>query len=322
MSTTQNICLIGGSGFLGTELADQLSRLGTDGKQKNITVLTRDLRKMRSLRVVPTLNVEQVDPYDPEALTRAFKDQDVVVNLVGILNTRVGRGGTFEDAHVTLAENIVTAASSANTRVIQVSSLHADAENGPSEYLRTKGQAADILKQSGLPVTVFCPSVMFGNSDGLYTRFANLLQAMPFMPLACAEARFAPVYVGDVAKAIIDSIDDHASIGQSYNLCGPEIFTLQEIVQYTANVLEIKRKIIPLPNGIAKIQAFMMELIPGKPFSRDNYNSMKIDSVCENSDSLQPTSVSKIVPTYLGKMNRQSRLQHYREMARRDIPNE
>lgn len=322
MSNTQNICLIGGSGFLGTELADQLSRRNGDAKAKKITVLTRDVRKMRSLRVVPTLNVEQVDPYDAEALTAAFKNQDIVINLVGILNTSIGHGGTFEQAHVKLAENIITAAAKQNTRIIQVSSLHADSENGPSDYLRTKGRAADLLKQSGLPVTIFCPSVMFGNSDGLYTRFANLLQAMPFMPLACADARFAPVYVGDVANAIVNAIDDPSTIGQSYNMCGPEVFTLQEIVQYTTEVLGIKRKIIPLPNGIAKIQAFMMELIPGKPFSRDNFNSMKIDSVCEDSDSQQPTSVSKIVPTYLGKMNRQSRLQHYRELARRDVPNE
>ena len=130
MSNTQNVCLIGGSGFLGTELADQISRM--DGK--NITVLTRDVRRMRSLRVVPTVNVIQVDPYDPEALATAFENQDVVINLVGILNTSVG--GTFEDAHVKLAENIVYAAKKQNTsRLLQVSSLHADAENGPSEYL-------------------------------------------------------------------------------------------------------------------------------------------------------------------------------------------
>ncbi len=319
MSNSQSICLIGGSGFLGTELADQLSRLGSDNKCNKITVLTRDTRKMRSLRVVPTVTVVQVDPYDVDALTDALADQDIVINLVGILNTRVGHGGTFEQAHIQLAENIVTAASKHNNRVIQVSSLNADAENGPSEYLRTKGKAADLLLQSGLPVTVFCPSVMFGNSDGLYTRFANLLQALPFMPLACAEARFAPVFVGDVAKAIVDATSDPSTIGQSYNLCGPEEFTLHEIVQYTTDVLGIKRKIIPLPNGIAKLQAYIMELVPGKPFSRDNYNSMKVDSVCKDGDSAQPTPVSKIVPTYLGKMNRQSRLQQYRELARRDI---
>ncbi len=319
MSNTQNVCLIGGSGFLGTELADQLSRPGPDGKTNNITVLTRDDRKMRSLRVVPTVNVIQVNPYDPAALSRAFKNQDVVINLVGILNNSVG--ANFEKAHVTLAENIITAAREQNTsRIIQVSSLHADAENGPSEYLRTKGRAALLLKDSGLPVTIFCPSVIFGNGDGLYTRFANLLQAMPFMPLACAESRFAPVYVGDVSKAIVDSISDPESIGKSINLCGPDIYTLQEIVEYTAAVLEIKRKIVPLPNAIAKVQAFMMELVPGKPFSRDNYKSLQIDSICEDCDAKQATSVQKIVPTYLGKMNRQSRLQHYREMARRDTP--
>ena len=315
MSNMQNVCLIGGSGFLGTELADQLSRHG-----KNIRVLSRDLRKMKSLRVVPTIEVVQVDPYDADALSHAFEGQDVVINLVGILNNSVGRGGSFEEAHVTLARNIVTAANAQNTsRIIQISSLHADAD-GPSEYLRTKGQAAQILKESGLQLSVFCPSVIFGNGDGLYTRFANLLRAMPFMPLSCADARFAPVYVGDVSKAVCSAIDDHSTVGQSYNLCGPDVFTLREIVEYTTEVLEIKRKIIPLPNAIAKIQAFMMELIPGKPFSRDNFNSMQVDSVCEDSDSLQPTSVRKIVPTYLGKMNRQSRLQHYRETARRNLP--
>ncbi len=314
MSTPQNICLIGGSGFVGTELATHLARQG-----KNIRVLSRDLRKMKSLRVVPTVDVMQVDPHDRAALTEALRGQDVVINLVGILNTSIGKGGTFEEAHVGLAENIIAAARQTGiTRVVQMSSLHADAEKGPSEYLRSKGKAANLLQESGLPLTIFCPSVIFGNGDGLFTRFANLLRAMPFMPLACADARFAPVYVGDVAREITQAIDDPSSIGASINLCGPETFTLREIVEYTAEVLEINRKIIALPNGIAKIQAMVMELIPGKPFSRDNFNSLQVDSVCEECDTPQPTPVRKIVPTYLGKMNRQSRLQHYREMARRD----
>ncbi len=314
MSSTQNICLIGGSGFVGTELAGQLIRQG-----KNIRVLSRDIRKMKSLRVVPTVDVVQVDPYNTDQLSAALQGQDVVINLVGILNTSIGRGGTFEDAHIGLAKNIVTACSAANVkRVIQISSLKADAEEGPSEYLRSKGEATKILKAANLDLTVFCPSVIFGNGDGLFTRFANLLHAMPFMPLACANARFAPVYVGDVAAEICRATDNPETIGQSINLCGPEVFTLREIVEYTAEVLEIKRNIIALPDGVAKVQAFFMELIPGKPFSRDNYNSLQVDSVCDESDDALPTHVRKIVPTYLGKMNRQSRLQHYREMARRD----
>ncbi len=314
MASSQNICLIGGSGFVGTELASQLSR-----KNKSIRVLSRDLRKMKSLRVVPTVEVMQVDPHDVDALTNAFRDQDVVINLVGILNTSVGVGGTFDEAHIGLAGNIVDAAKASGVkRIIQMSSLHADADNAPSEYLRSKGKAAEVLQESGLPLTIFCPSVIFGNGDGLFTRFANLLRAMPFMPLACAESRFAPVYVGDVAREMVSAIDNPETIGQSINLCGPQEFTLREIVEYTAEVLEINRSIIALPDGLAKFQAFVMEFIPGKPFSRDNYNSLQVDSVCSDSASAQPTQVQKIVPTYLGKMNRQSRLQHYREMARRD----
>ncbi len=314
MSSTKNICLIGGSGFVGTELAGQLARQG-----KNIRVLSRDVRKMKSLRVVPTIDVVEVDPYNVEALTAALRDQDVVINLVGILNTSVGRGGTFEDAHVGLAQNLVTACETANvSRFIQISSLKADAEDAPSEYLRSKGKATAILQASNLDLTVFCPSVIFGNGDGLFTRFANLLHAMPFMPLACADSRFAPVYVGDVAAEITKAIDDPDTTGKSYNLCGPDVFTLREIVEYTAEVLEIKRNIVGLPDAVAKIQAFFMELVPGKPFSRDNYNSLQVDSICEDCDSKMPTHVRKIVPTYLGKMNRQSRLQHYRELAGRD----
>ncbi|MEM7258069.1 MAG: complex I NDUFA9 subunit family protein, partial [Pseudomonadota bacterium] len=284
-----------------------------------VRVLSRDLRKMKSLRVVPSIDVQQVDPYDTESLADAIKGQHVVINLVGILNTSVGKGGSFEEAHVDLASNIRDAcATSGVKRVIQISSLKADAEDAPSEYLRSKGRAVNILRDSELDLTVFCPSVIFGNGDGLFTRFANLLQAMPFMPLACPDARFAPVYVGDVAGRVADAIDDAGTIGQSYNLCGPDILTLREIVEYTAEVLDISRPIVGLPNAAAKAQAFVMELIPSKPFSRDNYESLQVDSICESCDGTAPTSIKKIVPTYLGKMNRQSRLQHYRELARRD----
>lgn len=314
MSSLKKICLIGGSGFLGTELAGQLINRG-----HQVRVLSRDLRKMRSLRVVPAIDVQQVDPYDTESLASAIEDQDVVINLVGILNTSVGKGGSFEEAHVNLASNIRQACTSTGVkRVIQISSLKADASDAPSEYLRSKGRAADILRDSELDLTIFCPSVIFGNGDGLFTRFANLLQAMPFMPLACPDARFAPVYVGDVAGRVIDAIDDPDTIGHSYNLCGPDILTLREIVEYTAEVLDISRPIFGLPNAAAKAQAFVMEMIPGKPFSRDNYQSLQVDSICESCDGTAPTSIKKIVPTYLGKMNRQSRLQHYRELARRD----
>ncbi len=314
MSSSKSICLLGGSGFVGTELASQLVKAG-----HKVRVLSRDLRKMKSLRVVPFIEVLQVDPYDVESLASAVEGQDVIVNLVGILNTSVGKGGSFDEAHVNLASNLRDACGKKGVRrVIQISSLKADANDGPSEYLRSKGRAVEILSDSDLDLTVFCPSVIFGNGDGLFTRFANLLKAMPFLPLACPDARFAPVYVGDVAARVVQSVNDADTIGASYNLCGPDILTLREIVEYTAEVLDIQRSIIGLPNSLARAQAFVMELVPGKPFSRDNYQSLQVDSICDSCDETAPTSIKKIVPTYLGKMNRQSRLQHYRELARRD----
>jgi len=311
MSSLQNICLLGGSGFVGTELAAHLAERG-----KTIRVLSRDLRKLKSLRVVPTIELRQVDPYDAHALHEAVKDQDVVINLIAILNS--GVDGTFEKTHIGIAENIISAVRDTQVqRILQVSSLHADTE-GPSDYLKSKGRAGELLMQSGLPVTLFCPSVIFGNGDGLYTRFASLLRALPFMPLACPDSRMAPVFVGDVARVMADAIDNPETIGQSFNLCGPDEFTLREIVEYTADVIDVKRPIIGLPDFLARLQATIMEWVPGKPFTRDNYKSLQIDSVCNACDTPQPTPVSKVVPTYLGKMNRQSRLQHYRRMARRD----
>lgn len=314
MSSSQKICLLGGSGFVGTELASQLSESGA-----SIKVLSRDLRRLKALRVVPTVKIAQVDPYDQQALTTAIQGQDVLVNLVGILNESIGKGGTFEQAHVTLAENIIASAKAAGlSRIIQIGALNADAKDGASDYLRSKGKAADLLRESGLDVTVMCPSVIFGNGDGLFNRFANLLRAMPVMPLACPNTKFAPVYVGDVATQIVGAISNPDTIGSTINLCGPDIMTLREIVQYTADTLDVKRSIVNLPDGLARFQGMVMELVPGRPFSRDNFDSLQVDSVCAECDDAQPTPVSKIVPTYLGHMNRQSRLQHYRQLARRD----
>ena len=314
MSSLQNICLLGGSGFVGTELASQLTEQGA-----TIKVLSRDLRRLKELRVVPTVTIAQVDPYDQHQLASALQGQDVLVNLVGILNESVGKGGTFEEAHAGLAQSIVAAAKAAGvTRIIQIGALNADADDGASEYLKSKGKAAQHLLDSGLEVTVICPSVIFGTGDSFFNRFANLLRAMPVMPLACAGSRFAPVYVGDVAKAVISAIEDRQSIGKTINLCGPEVFTLREIVQYTADTLGIKRTILDLPDGLAKFQGLLMELVPGRPFSRDNFNSLQVDSVCQECDGTQPTPIGKVVPTYLGHMNRQSRLQQYRQHARRD----
>jgi len=315
MSRINNITLLGGTGFVGTQLTVDLAK-----HCDQVTVLTRHKQRCRDLQVLTNVDIQECDVHNEDALAEALKDANVVINLVGILNQSHGSDdNTFEAAHAELTRKVVEAVSrSSVSNYLHMSSLGADANDGSSEYLRSKGRAVDILQEGELDLTVFCPSVIFGNGDGLFTRFANLLQAMPVMPLACPDSRFAPVYVGDVATQIVQSINDPETFGQSYNLCGPDIMTLREIVEYTAEVLDVNRPIIGLPNGLAKAQAFVMEMVPGKPFSRDNYQSLQIDSICESCDTPAPTSIKKIVPTYLGKMNRQSRLQHYRELARRD----
>ena len=184
-----------------------------------------------------------------------------------------------------------------------MSALNADA-NGPSHYLRSKGKAENYLTtfaENSIDVTVFRPSVIFGEGDSFLNRFANLLKFVPVVfPLACADARFAPVYVGDVVSKMVNSIDDENSFGKIYELCGPNIYSLKELVQYTANISQHKCKVIGLPTFFSKLQASLLEYVPGKPFSLDNYNSLKKDSICSNCSPCT-TSLLAIAPTYLQK---------------------
>jgi NADH dehydrogenase len=201
-----------------------------------------------------------------------------------------------------------------------MSALNADASQGPSFYLRTKGEGENALhtfSSSRLGVTSFRPSVIFGPGDSFLNRFAMLLKIMPFFfPLASANARFAPVYVGDVADRFVAALDDKSTYGKHYDLCGPEQYSLKELVEYTATTLGLKKHVIGLPDFISKMQAYTLEWFPGKPFSVDNYNSLKLDSVCQQG-AHEPTSMDMIVPTYLGSNNRQTEYDALRKIARR-----
>ena len=173
--------------------------------------------------------------------------------------------------------------------------------NGPSHYLRSKGQAEHHLHSQceDVAVTIFQPSVIFGENDSFLNRFAQLLKFIPVLfPLACADARFSPVYVGDVVKSMVDSIDDKTTHAQTYPLCGPNTYTLKELVEYTASVSGHRCKVISLSPMLSKIQAQVFEYFPGKPLSIDNYNSLKVDSVCTN-DSSCTTALEDIAPNYL-----------------------
>jgi NADH dehydrogenase len=293
-----SFCVLGGSGFVGGHL---VARLCEDGKQ--VTVLSRHPERHRELLVLPTVKVEQADVHDREQLARHFHGADAVINLVGILNEDGHDGEGFRHAHVDLAHKVVDACRQQGVkRLLHMSALNAD-KQGPSHYLRTKGEAENHVHNfagSELAVTSFRPSVIFGPGDSFFNRFAGLLKYAPVMPLACPNARFQPVYVGDVVDAFVGALEDAGSAGQRIDLCGPEVFTLREIVEYTAEVMGVHRWIVPVPDGMAEIQAGVMEYVPGKPFSRDNYQSLQVDSVCSEGCEVCATGVRTVVPGYLG----------------------
>lgn len=300
------IVILGATGFVGRAL---VSRLQQDGHA--ITVLSRNLNA-HLLRLLPP-GVKQVNAniYDPETLQHAIKDADAVINLVGILNEKGDNGRGFQRAHVELTKTLIQACKNAGVnRLLQMSSLNAG--RGESYYLKSRGEAEQAVKQSGLAWTIFEPSVIFGIGDGLFTRFGQLLKLAPVMPLARANAKFAPVYIGDVVQAFRQALVDRKTIGEVYELYGAEIFTLKEIVQMSARQLGLKTVIVPLPDILGRLQAMIFDFVPGKPFSSDNFRSLLTDSVGGVDGlyrlNIRPTRVQEILPDILGHGNdRQAR---------------
>ncbi|MFT7457361.1 MAG: hypothetical protein ACI909_000025 [Planctomycetota bacterium] len=316
----RKICMLGGSGFVGRTLANQLYAAGYQVK-----ILTRHREPNRNnLIVLPELDLVETDIHDQNSLNRHFRDCDAVINLVGILNERGRNGAGFRHAHIELVEKIILAChENGISRILQMSALNADAENGPSHYLRSKGEAEKLLfAEEGLQVSCYRPSVIFGSSDDFFNRFAQLLKMMPLIfPLACPHSRFAPVFVEDVAATFVRTLTDPHSYGKSYCLCGPLSYSLEELVKYTATCLNIKRHILPLTNSLSRLQAAVFDFVPGKPFSTDNYLSTRVDSVCMSNDlaklGITARALEGVVPEYLANRKQRAHYHEYRQQSRR-----
>lgn len=298
-----NICILGGTGFVGSHLTNRLCQLNL-----NVTLLVRNAERAKHLAVLPNVRFIECDIYNPQHLERHLAHADVAINLVGILNERGHNGDGFRRAHLDLPRKLLTACQQNKVpRILHMSALNADANSGPSHYLRSKGDGENHLHTfaGACAVTSFRPSVIFGPGDSFFNRFAGLLKLSPgFFPLACSGAKFAPVYVGDVVDAFIHALQDKNTYGKHYDLCGPEIFSLRELVTYTARTIGLHTRVLALPDILARIQAQVLEYMPGKPFSIDNYNSLKVDSICRSGNPM-PTSVSAVVPWYLGATGQQ-----------------
>ena len=315
------ILILGGSGFVGGHLARRLSQ---DGHK--LTIATRYAPGCRHLGVVPGVTIRQFDPYDSEELARQMDGHDAAINLVGILNERIAGGGKgFRRAHVELVETLInTCVRTGTRRFIHMSALNAG--QGESQYLKTRGEAEnmvdEVFRQGTLDTTVMRPSTIFGPDDSFLNRFASLLKIAPVLPLARPRARFAPVYVGDVVEAFARVLERRESFGKTHELCGGEEWALIDLVRWLRDQLGLKRAVVGLPDALGRMQGLAFDIVPGKPFSSDNYKSLLLDSVCvENAFGelgIEPWAMSDLAPTWLGDRTRQQRYQRYRRQARRD----
>ena len=268
--------VLGGTGFVGRHVCERLSWLG-----HTITVPTRRAASGRSVQMIPGVSVVQADVHDPNQLQHLVHGQDAVINLVAILH---GTEAEFEQVHVQLPTRLAQACANENVRrLIHISALGADVQ-GPSQYQRSKGRGEHVLlaaaERDHLALTMLRPSVIFGQDDQFINLFAKLQRVFPFMPLAGASTRFQPVWVQDVAQAIVHALTHHETAGQVYELCGPDVFTLRELVELAGRWVHCKRPVLPLPHSVGWAQALMMEWMPGPTLmSRDNLASMQVDNI-------------------------------------------
>ena len=286
-------------------------------------VLTRRRERSRHLLVIPECELLELDVHSEEALRAGLAGCDAAVNLVGILHPR---GASFHDAHIALPSMLVHACREQGVaRLLHMCALRANAA-GPSEYLATKAEGeARVLREAGdaVAVTSLRPSVVFGPGDSFFNRFATLLAMSPgVIPLACPESKFAPVYVGDVMEAFVRCLEEDATAGRRHELAGPKVYTLRELVEYTAEVLGLRRWVLGLSDGLSRLQAAVLGALPTPPLTIDNYLSLQVDSVLTGENGLDalgipPTEIESVVPTYLGPRNRAGRYRGFRTTAGR-----
>ncbi len=313
----KNVLVVGGSGFIGRYIVNLLVARGC-----RVLVPARRRDQAKHLIMLPTCDVVESSVHDDAALQALVAGQDAVINLVGILQ---GRQADFERAHAQLPRRIVAACEKAGVRrYLHMSALGAD-PNGPSMYQRSKGEGEKVVRASALNWTIFQPSVVFGAEDKFLNMFATLARFAPVLPIGGADVRFQPVWVEDVALAFVNSLDNEATYRRSYELAGPRVYTLRELVQFAVRAAGHPRPVIALPAGVARLQARMMELAPGEPLlSRDNLDSMKRDNVASVQPyepapelGIQATPLEPEAAVYLAGLHPRTRFGGLRARARR-----
>ena len=312
----KQVCLLGGSGFVGSAIVRHLSLAGYAVK-----VLTRRREASKHLILLPNVDVLECDVMDDVALAEALKGTDVVINLIGILHN--SKKASFQAMHAELPARLAKLCNKLGVkRLVHMSALQAS-KDAPSYYLKSKaeGELAVLRSNKNLDVTVFRPSIIFGRGDGFINLFASLVKLLPVILLAKPNAKFQPIYVEDVAYAFVASLDNVDTYGKAYDLAGPKVYTLRQLVTYVADTLGKRPTIIGLNNMLSYLQAFAMELLPVKLMTRDNVRSMEVDSVCVTSFpaflGFHPVALETIVPDYLNEDNPRNAYNRFRARAGR-----
>lgn len=312
-----NVLVIGGAGFVGRYIVNELV-----GRGCRVLVPSRRRDKAKHLIMLPTCDVVEASVHDDAALETLVEGRDAVVNLVGILH---GSEAQFEQAHSGLTRRVLAACARARVRrYLHMSALGAD-PNGPSMYQRSKGRAEQAVRESKLAWTIFQPSVIFGAEDSFLNMFARLAAIAPVLPIGGAEVKFQPVWVEDVSHAFVNSLDNEVTIGRTYELCGPKVYTLRELVKFAAEASGHRRPVLALPYGIARLQARLMQLAPGEPLlSVDNLDSMKRDNIASRQPyapapelGITATPMEPEASLYLAGLHPRTRFGGFRARARR-----
>ena len=320
MTSPTHILVLGGTGYVGRAVCERLVERNHGGGGR-ITVPTRRLPRGNAIRLLPTVELVEGSVHDDAFLDRVLAGQHAVINLVAILH---GDERRFEQTHVELPRRLAAACTRQGVRrLVHVSALGVSAD-GPSMYLRSKARGEAVLQAAGLDLTILRPSVIFGAEDRFLNTFAALQAVAPVMPLGHGGARFQPVWVKDVAEAIVRCLDDAATIGRTFQCAGPREFTLSELVRLAGRWSGHERPQIPLPDALARLQATLLEMLPGEPLmSRDNIGSMQVPNVADPSLpglaelGITATPMEAAAPGWLSGSTTRARLNRFRAGAGR-----
>ena len=303
MATRDVATVFGGNGFIGRYVVQRLAAKGYV-----VRVVGRNTEKAKDLMVTGAVG-QVVALYasfsTPATIQRATEGADVVVNLIGILSEK--RKGAFERVQAEGPGMIARACASGGARrLVQVSAIGAD-PSSPSDYARTKGLGEQAVREAFPSATILRPSIVFGAEDKFFNRFGAMAMYLPVMPVISGNTKFQPVYVGDVADAILAGLERDDVQGGTYELGGPRTYTFRELLAWILHETKRHRALIEIPTAIAELQARLGELVPGKPFTRDQLLMLQRDNVADPDRpglaelGIVPTPIELIVPEYLDR---------------------